>query len=59
MKSGCRLGLDSWSETGCSDKHAYVDEFVEVNSADVTGFTSTLGSIDKITISRFLYAFDK
>ena len=59
MKSGCRLGLDYWSETGCSDKHAYVDEFVEGKSVNVTGSTSTLVSIDNIPISDVLYEFDK
>ena len=25
VKSGCILGLDSWADTGCSIKYAYVD----------------------------------
>ena len=47
MKSGGRLGLYYWADTGCSVKHAYVDEFFEGKSVNVTGFTSTLGYIDK------------
>ena len=51
--------MDSWSDTGCSGKHAYVDEFVDGNSVNVTGLTSTLGSIYNLPISRLLCAFDK
>ena len=59
MKLGFRLGLDSWADTGCSGKNAYVDEFVEVKSFNVTGFTSILVSIDNLPIAHVLYAFDK
>ena len=59
MKLGYILGLDSWSETVCSVKHAYVDEFGEGNSVNVTGFTSNLVSIDKFPIAHILCVFDK
>ena len=59
IKSGCILGLDSWADTGCSGKHAYIGGFVEGKSVSVTGNTSTLRSIDKIPIARVLYAFYK
>ena len=55
MKLGCRLGLDSWADTVCSGKHAYVDEFIEGKSVNVTGFTSTLGSIDNLIIYHVLH----
>ena len=59
MKSGCRLGLDSWAGAGFSGKHAYVEKIVEGNGVNVTEFTSNLGSIDNLTISHVLYAFGK
>ena len=59
MKSGCRLVLDSWADTGFPVKHAYVDEFVEGKILNVNGFTSTLGSIDNLPISYVLYSFGK
>ena len=59
MRSGCRLGLEYWSETSCSGKHDYVDELVEGNSVNITGFTSTLESIDNILIAHVLYEFNK
>ena len=59
MRSGCRLGLEYWSETSCSGKHDYVDELVEGKSVNITGFTSTLESIDNILIAHVLYEFNK
>ena len=59
MKSGFILGLYSWVDTGFGGKHAYIDEFVEVKGVNITGFTSTLVSIDKFTIDSVLCAIDK
>ena len=53
------MGLDSWADTGFSGKHVYVDEFVEVKSANVTGFIPTLGYIDNLPIAHVLYEFYK
>ena len=53
------MGLDSWADTGCLGKHAYVEKFVEFKSVYVIGFTSTLGYIDNLPIAHVLYAFDK
>ena len=58
-KPGCILGLGSWSATGCSGKHAYVDDFVEGWSFIVPVFTSTLDSIDNLPHDNILYAFDE
>ena len=59
MKSGCRLGLDYWADTGFPDKHPYVDEFIDGKGVNVTGFTYTLVSIDNLPIAHVLYTFDK
>ena len=59
MKSGCRLGMDSWVDTGSSGKHAYVGDFFQVNSVNLTGFTSTLVYIDNLSIFHVLYEFYK
>ena len=53
------MGLDSWAGTGSPGKYAHVDEFVEGKSVNVSGFTSTLVSIDDRPISHVLCAFDK
>ena len=59
IRSRCILSLDSWADTGFSGKHVYVDEFVEVKSANVTGFIPTLGYIDNLPIAHVFYEFDK
>ena len=59
MRSGCILGLYSRADTGCSGKHAYVDEFFDSKSFNVTGFKSTLGSIDNLPIAHVLYIVGK
>ena len=58
MIPGCILVLDYWADTGLSVKHAYVDGFVEGKSVHLTGFTSTLVSIDNLPIDHVLYIFD-
>ena len=55
---GCKLGIDSWADTCCAGKHAYVEEFVEGKTVTATGFTSTLGSISNLPIANVLYAYD-
>ena len=59
IKSGFRLSLDSWADTGCSVKHDYVDYFFKGKGVNVTGFVSNLGSIDNFLISHVLYVFYK
>ena len=59
MISGWRLVMDYWADTGCSVKHAYVGEFFEGNSVNVTVLTYTLVSINNLPIAHLLYEFDK
>ena len=58
QKNGCRLGLDSWADTSCSGKHAFVDEFILGKSVTATGFTSSLGSMKNLPLANVLYAYD-
>ena len=55
---GCKLGIDSWADTCCAGKHAYVEEFIEGKTVTATGFTSSLGSIKSLPIANVLYAYD-
>ena len=59
MRSGYRLSLDYWADTGFSVKHGYVDEFIEGKSVNVTELTSNLVSIDNLPMYHVLYAFDR
>jgi hypothetical protein len=40
---GARLGIDSWADTACAGKHAYVEEFIIGKYVNASGFTSSLG----------------
>ena len=55
---GCKMGIDSWADTCCAGKHAYVEEFIEGKTVTATGFTSSLGSIKSLPIANVLYAYD-
>ena len=55
---GCRLGFDTWADTSCSGKHAYVESFVEGRTVNATGFTSSLGTMNDLPIANVLYAYD-
>ena len=50
--SGCHLGIDTWADTMCSGKHAFVEEFVEGKSVTATGFTPSLGSLPSLPIAN-------
>ena len=56
---GTRLGFDSWADTSCAGRHAFVDSFVEGKSVNATGFSGTLGSINDLPIANVIYAFDQ
>ena len=58
LQYGCKLGIDSWADTSCSGKHAYVLEFIEGKTVTATGFSSGLGSLNNLPIANVAYAHD-
>ena len=58
LRLGCKLGLDSWADTGCSGRHAYVEEFVIGKTVTAIGFSSALGKLDNLLYAHVLYAYD-
>ena len=46
LKKGCQLGIDTWADTACAGKHAYIESYVEGKLVNATGFSSSLGSIN-------------
>ena len=58
LRLGCKLGLDSWADTGCTGRHAHVEEFVLSKTDIATGFSSSLGRLDNLPFAHVLYAFD-
>ena len=59
LKNGCKLGLDSYADTSCSGRHAFVEEFIEGKLVTATGFSSSLGSMKNLPMANVLYAYDK
>lgn len=55
---GTRLGIDSWADTNCAGKHAFVEEFVVDKFVTAGGFSTSLGSIPDLPIANVLYAYD-
>ena len=58
MQYGAKLGFDTWVDTSCSGKHAYVESFVDGKYATATGFTPALGKMSSLPIANVLYAHD-
>ena len=57
-KKGTRLGIDSWADSCCSGKHAYVESFIEGKFINATGFSASLGKLENLPIANVLYAYD-
>ena len=58
LRNGCRLGLDTWAETGCAGKHAYIEEFMIGKTVTAMGFSSSSGELENLTLAHVLYAYD-
>ena len=58
LRNGCKLGLDTWADTGCSGKHAYVEEFLIGKTVTAMGFSSSLRKLDNLPYANVLYAYD-
>ena len=57
-REGSRLGIDSWADTACAGKHAFVEEFVMGKFITAKGFTQALGQLDNLPMANILYAYD-
>ena len=55
---GTRLGIDTWADTNCAGKHAYVEEFVVDKFVTAGGFSASLGTLPDLPIANVLYAYD-
>ena len=58
LKLGCKIGLDSWADTCCAGKHAYVDSFIEGKTVTASGFSSSLPTIADLPIANVKFAYD-
>ena len=50
--NGCKLGIDTWADTNCAGRHAFVEEFVIGKTVTATGFTSSLGSVPDLPVAN-------
>ena len=57
IEDGFRLGIDSWSDTSCSGKHYYVDEFVEGKTVTAAGLSSSMDYLKHPPTDNFLYKY--
>ena len=58
LKIGCKLGLDTWSDTSSYGKHAFVEELMEGKTVTETGFTEHSGALKYLPIDNVYYAYD-
>ena len=58
LQDDCKLKLDTWTDTGCSGKRAYVEEFVIRKTVTTMGFSSSLGKLDNLPNAQVLYAYN-
>lgn len=58
MKIGCKLGIDSWADTSCVGKHAYIESYVEGKTVTANAFSSDLPAIKNLPIVNARYAYD-
>ena len=52
--TSCILGIVTWADNRYDGKHDFVEEFIEVITITVTGFTAALGELKYLPISKFL-----
>ena len=58
LQHGTRLGIDTWADTNCAGKHAYVEEFIVDKFVTAGGFSAALGTIQNLPLANVLYAYD-
>ena len=58
LMNGTRLGFDSWADTSCAGKHAFVESFVEGKTVNAVGFSHSLGKLENLPIANVVYAYD-
>ena len=58
MLQGCKAGLDSWADSCCVGKHAFIREVIEGKLVNAHGFSNDLPSINDIPIVNCTFAYD-
>ena len=58
LRNGCKLGFDSYADTCCAGKHAWVESFVEGRTVSASGFSNTMEVLENLPLANVLYAYD-
>lgn len=58
MREGCKLILDSGSDSCVAGKHAHVLEFIEGHTVSAYSFDDSAAPLDNMKIANVLYAYD-
>ena len=58
LENGTRLGLNSWADTSCAGKHAYVEAFIEGKLITASGFSPSMGKLNYLYMAHVVYAYD-
>ena len=56
--NGYISGIDTWADTACAGKHAFVEELFMGKCMTVIGFTMALGYLENLPIENILYTYD-
>lgn len=50
--------MDSWGDTGCTGRFAYVEKFVDDTTVIAAGFANSLGKLENLPLDHAVYAYD-
>ena len=56
--NGWRLGIDTWDNTACEGKHAFVEAFIMGKFITAKAFTTSIGYLHNLLIVNVLYVCD-
>ena len=56
-RNGCCLGFDSYADTSCAGRHAWIESYVEGKTVTANGFATEMGTLENLPIVNVLYAY--
>ena len=51
--NGTRLGFDSWADSCCAGRHAFVESFIDGKFINASGFSSSLGQLHNLPVAMY------
>ena len=56
LRTGCKLGFDSYADTCCAGRHARVESIIEGKTVSASGFSNTMPVMENLPLANVLYA---